>query len=213
MDLRYEADDRAPPLLSLGLGLQASVLVLSSVVLVPAILLQATGQSSAYVAWTVFVGLVIAGLITILQAYRIGRFGSGYTLITGVGYVSVAVLAPALKAGGPALLAPLVIISSLFQFVVGARLSLLRRIMTPVVTGTVLMLVAITTMTLAFEMITDPPDGTASTPGLLCAVATLATIAAIALRVFGFWRLWVMTVGVAVAGSSPRCLASTTSGR
>ena len=104
-------------------------------------------------------------MITILQALRIGRIGTGYTLITGVGYVSIAVLSPALEVGGPALLAPLIIISSLFQFVIGARLSMLRRIMTPVVTGTVLLLIAITTMTLAFDMIADPPEGTSSTPG------------------------------------------------
>ena len=196
--MRYEADDRPPRLLSFGLGLQAAVLVLSAVVLVPAIMLQATGQSAAYVSWAVFVGLLIGGLITILQAFRIGRFGTGYTLITGIGYVSVAVLTPALNAGGPALLAPLIIVSSLIQFVVGARLSMLRHIMTPVVTGTVLLLIAITTMTLAFDMISDPPEGTASAPVLICAIATLVTIAAIALRVSGFWRLWVMTIGVGV---------------
>ena len=43
-------------------------------------------------------------------------------------------------------MASLVVISSLFQFLLAARLSLLRRIFTPVVSGTVIMLIAATVM-------------------------------------------------------------------
>ena len=87
---------------------------------------------------------------------------------------------------------------ALFRKLGGWDPRLRRQGRTPVVTGTVLLLIAITTMTLAFDMISDPPEGTASAPVLICAIATLVTIAAIALRVSGFWRLWVMTIGVGV---------------
>ena len=56
----------------------------------------------------------------------------------------LAVSITALEQGGPGLLASLIIISSLVQFVLAARMSLLRRIFTPTVAGTVLMLIPVT---------------------------------------------------------------------
>ena len=56
----------------------------------------------------------------------------------------IAVCVAALVVAGPSTLASLVVISSLFQFLLAARLSLLRRIFTPVVTGTVIMLITAT---------------------------------------------------------------------
>ena len=57
------------------------------------------------------------------------------------------------------MLATLVIISSLFQFALAARLSLFRRILTPTVTGTVIMLIAVTVMPIIFDTLNDVPEG------------------------------------------------------
>ena len=58
----------------------------------------------------------------------------------------IAVRVAALIEAGPSTMPSLVVISSLFQFLLAARLSLLRRIFTPVVSGTVIMLIAATVM-------------------------------------------------------------------
>ena len=71
----------------------------------------------------------------------------------------IAVCVAAIAEGGPAMLATLVVISSLFQFALSARLSLFRRILTPAVAGTVLMLIAVTVMPIVFGMLKDVPDG------------------------------------------------------
>ena len=65
----------------------------------------------------------------------------------------IAICVGAIAQGGPAMLATLVVISSLFQFLLAWRLSLLRRILTPTVAGTVIMLIPVTVMPIVFGML------------------------------------------------------------
>ncbi|MCY3732425.1 MAG: hypothetical protein OXF98_13900, partial [Rhodospirillaceae bacterium] len=52
--VRYEADERPPLALTLGLGVQYAVLALATVILTPAILISVAGESEAYLTWAVF---------------------------------------------------------------------------------------------------------------------------------------------------------------
>ena len=110
----------------------------------------------------------------------------------------IAVCVVALEQGGPAMMASLIVVSSLFQFLMAARLSLLRRIFTPVVAGTVIMLVAATVMPIVFDTMKDVPDGTSEAAAPVVALATLATIAALVLRAPAAWRLWSPLIGIVV---------------
>ncbi len=84
---------------------------------------------------------------TICQTLQVWRFGSGYPLTVSNGLVFIPVCISALVAGGPAMLSTLTVVSALVQFFLASRLHLLRRILTPTVTGTVLMLLAATVIT------------------------------------------------------------------
>ena len=75
--IRYEADQRCPPLVSIGVGLQGAIFALAPLVLVVAITPQAGGQGENYLSWAVFAALIIAGLLTALQATRLSRVGAG----------------------------------------------------------------------------------------------------------------------------------------
>ena len=110
----------------------------------------------------------------------------------------IAVCVIALEQGRPAMMASLIVVSSLFQFLMAARLSLLRRIFTPVVAGTVIMLVAATVMPIVFDTMNDVPDGTSEAAAPIVALATLATIAALVLRAPAAWRLWSPLIGIVV---------------
>ena len=79
-------------------------------------------------------------------------------LLMGTSGAFLAVSVGALAMGGPALLATLVVISALFQFTFSARLSLFRRVLTPTVAGTVIMLIAVTVMPIIFGMLTEVPE-------------------------------------------------------
>ena len=157
-NVRYEPDEQPPYLLSLGLGFQYAMIVLVAIVLTPAIVIRAANQSESYLSWAVFAALLISGLTTVLQAARLGRIGSGHVLIMGTSATFISVSITALVEGGPALLASLIVVSSLFQFALSAWLSLLRRIITPVVAGTVIAMISVTIMPVMFELLTDVPE-------------------------------------------------------
>ena len=197
-DIRYEPNERPPHTLAFGLGFQAALLCLGGVVLTPAIVIRAAGQSETYLSWTIFMAVIVSGLSTILQAVRVGRVGAGHVLIMGTSGAFIAVCATALTEGGPALLATLIVASALFQFLLAARLSLLRRIITPVVSGTVIALIAVTIVPIVFDMLDDLPAGTSPAAAPTCAAATLGAIAALALRATGTWRLWAPMIGIGV---------------
>lgn len=197
--LRYEATDPVPRRVALGFGLQHAVLAVNPVVLLPTITFRAAG-ADAYLLWGVFASLLCSGISTVAQAVRPGRWGGGYLLVHGPASIFIAVGAAALVEGGPSMLATLVVISGLMQTVVSARLSLLHRILTPVVTGTVMMLVGVSIMPILFRMMSESPAGVPAPAGPLTACVALVTVVAIHLK--GGARLvpWALLAGIA-AGS------------
>ena len=195
--IRYEPDDKPPKALTFGLGVQFTILTIAGVVLTPAIVIRAAGSSESYLAWAVFAAVAVSGATTILQALRVGRVGAGYVLLMGTSGAFIAVCVTALAQGGPALLATLVVISSLFQFALAARLSLLRRVLTPTVAGTVIMLIAVTIMPIVFDMLAQVPAAAPPMAAPLSALATLLVIIGIALKAGGPLRLWAPVIGVA----------------
>ncbi len=198
--VRYQVDERPPRLLVLGLGLQLAILSVAGIVLTPAIVIRAGGGSEQYIVWAVFGAVLVSGVTTIVQAVRVGRIGAGYVLLMGTSGAFIAISVTAVAEGGPALLATLVVISSLFQFVFAARLTWFRRVLTPSVTGTVIMLIPVTVLPIIFEMFDHVPEGTHAAAAPVCAVATFALIAGISLRARGVLRLWAPVIGV-VGGS------------
>ncbi len=198
--VRYEADDRPPALLTAGLGLQLAILTISGIVLTPLIVVQAAGGAEAYLMWAVFGAVLVSGVSTILQAVRVGRVGAGYVLLMGTSGAFIAICITAIAEGGPAMLATLVIISSLFQFGLARRLALFRRILTPPVAGTVIMLIPVTVMPIIFDLLGKVPEGTPAEAAPLSALVTLIVIVGIAIKATGMLRLWAPVAGV-IAGT------------
>ena len=196
--IRYEADDPCPPLVSIGVGLQGVVFGLAPLVLIVAITARAGGQDERYLSWAVFAALIIAGTLTALQASRVWRLGAGHVLIMGTTPNFVAISVIALTTGGPALLASLVVVSSLSYLALAIWLPLLRRIITPVVSGTVLMLIAVAILPVALDRVQETPEGVAEAAGPIVAAVTLAIATGLALRVAGAWRLWSPLIGIGV---------------
>ena len=196
--ISYEADDPCPPLVSIGVGLQGVVFGLAPLVLIVAITARAGGQDEGYLSWAVFAALIIAGSLTALQASRIWRLGAGHVLIMGTTPNFVAVSVLALTEGGPSLLTSLIIVSSLSYLALALWLPLLRRIITPVVSGTVLMLIAVTILPIALDRVQEMPQGASAASGPIVAALTLAVATGLALRVSGAWRLWSPLIGIGV---------------
>ena len=198
--VRYEADERPPFLLAIGLGLQFALLTVGSVFLKVAIVSRAGGAGEDYLVWAVFAAAIITGTTTIIQVLRVGRVGAGYVLLMGTSGSFIAICISAVLEGGPALMATLIIVSSLFQFLLSARLSLLRRILTPVVTGTVIMLIPVSITPVVFRMLGDVPEGFPESSAPVMVLATLLVTIVIALKAKSSLRLWAPVIGM-VTGS------------
>ena len=192
----YEPDERCPLSVSLAVGFQGAVFLLIATALLVSITLGGDSHGEEYLTWAVFAALIINGAATALQAGSFWRFGAGHVFFTCTmaGYLPVTRLA--LAQGGPALMASLVIVSSLVQFLLSAWLPLLRRIVTPVVSGTVLLLVAIMTIPIAFERVADVPEDAPAGAELLIIGAVLAVIVSLGLLASGRLRLWSPILGI-----------------
>ena len=173
------------------------MLALANTVLFVTIMALAGDQSEDYLSWAIFSALAIGGVVTALQAGRVGRLGAGHVLMTGAGPHFIAVAVLAMAGGGLPMLASLIVVSSLVQFALAQWLPLLRRVITPVVSGTALMLIAVTVMAIAVERLSEVPEGAPGAAGPAVAVVTLAVAVMLAMRATGIWRLWAPLIGIA----------------
>lgn len=195
--LYYEADDQIPKTLALGLGLQLVALAINGVVLLPTIVFRA-GGAEELISWAVFASVLACGISAILQSKRVGQIGSGHALTHVSSAIFIAVCADALLRGGAGLLATLVVVTALAQVVLSMRLSLLHRILTPVITGTMIMLLPVTVMPILFNMLNEVPSGAPTYVGTLSAGVTICVILIMALRGRGIMRLWAPAAGIVV---------------
>ena len=171
-------------------------MALANTVLFVTVMARAGDQGEDYLSWAIFSALAIGGIVTALQAGRVGRLGAGHVLMTGAGphFIGVCVLAMAL--GGLPMLASLIVLSSLIQFALAQWLPMLRRVITPVVSGTALMLIAVTVMSIAIDRLREVPEGAPPAAGPVVAVVTLAVAVMLAMRASGIWRLWAPLIGI-----------------
>ena len=204
-DIRFDPSEKPPLPLTIGMGLQLALLSIGGVVLTPAIIIHSgLGEGAGeYLAWAVFAAVVVCGISTILQALGKFRIGAGYILLMGTSGAFIGVCIGALVKSGPATMATLIIASALMQLLFAAKLARFRRILTPTVTGTVIMLIAVTVMPILFEMmkpITGPEassTGTDRTGFALSAGTVLMITLLLAMKARGMIRLWAPMIGVA----------------
>ena len=195
-NILYQPDESPPHLASLGHGFQMIMGMLAMMAATTSIIARAGGQPDSYLSWIFFTALAVCGLGAILQTVRVWRFGSGYALSVITATPFIAVCITALLAGGPAMLSSLIAVSALVQFALISRLSLLRRIITPAVAGTVLMLVAATVISVVLGRLPDTPEGTPQAAAPIIASVTLVVVLGIRLFASGVWQQWGPILGI-----------------
>ncbi len=196
--VRYEPDENPPILVAVGTGIQAALVNLGGIVIGAVIVFRIAGQPESYIPWAIFAALIVSGISTFLQAVRFWRIGSGHILVMGTSGAFIAVCVTALVEGGPATMASLIVISSLFQFLLASRLSWLRRIFTPVVSGTVIMLIAVAVMPIIFDTLKDVPENASPIAAPIAALSTIIVIAVLIMRAPPSLRLWSPIIGIIV---------------
>lgn len=196
----YEPHESPPPLEALSLGVQSALLVVAPIALFPIVLFSSVGASDSEVAWAVFAMLAVNGGVTIAQAFRAGPIGAGMLVIPYPSPTAIPFCIIALEQGGASTLAALVISSGLFQIALSMRLSLTRRLVTPAISGAVLILLVITVVPVMFEALSDVPDDAPAAAAPVCILVTFALTMGLLLRGSGVWRVWSALIGI-VAGS------------
>ena len=194
---RIEPEEACPPPLAIPAALQIFVINTISVMLLLTVVVRASGQSDGYLSWVTFSGLALTGLSIILHSFQFPYVGSGRLIVTNLNVPFLAASALALSVGGPALLASLVVFSTLIQFVLTLRLASLRRIFTPTVTGTIIMLVALSAVPFILERTIIAPTGVSMPVFLAPGLVALVVGAGVYLRGSPAWRLWVLPITVA----------------
>ncbi len=165
--------------------------------MVPIAIVHASGQAESYLEWMVFTAIIISGTGSILQATRFGRIGSGQLSLLATSAMFIPISIETLTETGPSTLATLALLSAPLNFFVSAHLPKLRRIITPLVAGSVLMLLGASFMPPAFELLHQVPDGK-SGAALLTAGLTVFAVLILTLRGRGYWRLWTLVIAISV---------------
>ena len=198
-NILYQPDERPSHPASLFHGFQSVMTRMAAMAATASIIAVAGGQSEGYLSWIFFSALVVCGMGSMLQTFRFWRFGSGYSLSVISASAFIAICISALLAGGPALLSSLIVASSLIQFVFISRLSWLRRVISPLVAGTVLMLLAATIITVVLSRLSDLPEGAPSVAAPVLAGTTLLILLTLRLFASPKWQQWSPVVAI-VAG-------------
>ena len=194
----YQPDERPNHLSTFVHGFQHVMGSIGAMAATVSIVSVAGGQSEDYLAWIFFSSLVVCGLGRILQTLRFWRFGSGYPLSVVSASAFIAVCITTLSDGGPAMLSSLIAVSALLQFLFISRLSLLRRIITPTVAGTVLMLMSATIISTVLGRLPDMPAGAPDAAAPVLAASTIVVLVGMRLFAPAVWQQWVPIVGIAV---------------
>ncbi len=187
--IRFEPEEACPPLTALVVGFQGAALILAPTVLNVAIAVRSSGLDDTYLTWSVFAALVISAAITAFQAIQLWRFGAGHIVLTCPAALFIGIMVATVTSAGPSTFASLVVACCAVQIALAWWLPTLRRIFTPVVTGTVTMLIAVSVLPIAFNSVQDLPDDAPAISGPLIAGTTLLVSVIMILRASGPWRL------------------------
>ena len=199
--IRIDVDEACPLPTALVVGFQGAALMLAPTVLNVVLAVRSSGLDDSFLTWSVFAALLISAMITAFQAVQLWRFGAGHIVLTCPAALFIGIMVATISAAGPSTFASLLVVCSLVQVALAWWLPTLRRIFTPVVTGTVTMLIALSVLPIAFDSVRDLPADAPRGSGPVIAGATLLVSVIAALAARGRWRLIGPFVSISVGYS------------
>ncbi|EMB4321765.1 purine permease [Pluralibacter gergoviae] len=217
-ELIYGLEDKPAPLPAFLTALQHVMASLVGIITPPLIVSSALGLD-AYLPWLISMSLMVSGAGTFLQARRPFGIGAGMICLQGTSFAFLGVILAAgftvkSRGGGPeqimAMIFGLTLIAAFIPVVVSRFLGQLRRVITPLVSGTVLCLIGISLIKVS---ITDWGGGHGAkdfgAPGnLLLGLLTLMTIVLFS-RAGNRW----LRLGAVILGIAFGCLLAALSGK
>ncbi len=203
-DRRHPVDEKLPPLKMLTSGLQHVAAMYAGVVAPPLIVGAAVGLSAAELTFLTGASLFTAGLATFLQTLGIWKIGARLPFVNGVTFAGVAPMLAIVdttedKADALPVIFGAIIVAGLLGFVAAPWFSRLVRFFPPVVTGTVITLIGVSLLPVAFGWAQGPnpaADDYGSTTYLALAAATLLIVLLLRRFTRGFVKQIAVLIGL-----------------
>jgi len=151
----HPVDQSLPPLKLVTTGLQHVAAMYAGVVAPPLVIGAAVGLSVSELTFLTGASLFLAGIATLLQTIGVWRIGARLPFVNGVTFASVAPMLAINKSEGPDNALPVIfgacMVAAALGFLVAPYFSKLVRFFPPVVTGTVITLIGVSLMPVAFN--------------------------------------------------------------
>ncbi|MBW1596095.1 nucleobase:cation symporter-2 family protein [Streptomyces sp. JJ38] len=167
-------------------GLQHVAAMYAGVVAVPLVIGAAAQLGPADTTLLMAASLFTAGIATLLQTLGIWKVGARLPFVNGVSFGGVAAMTAIIAAEGGESGLPVifgsVIVAGLLAFVVSSWFCKLVRFFPPVVTGSVITLIGLSLMPVAFGWIADGAGGADGAPAGNIGLAAVALVITLAVR-------------------------------
>ncbi|MFH8410295.1 nucleobase:cation symporter-2 family protein [Streptomyces sp. NPDC018019] len=154
-DRKHPVDETLPPFKMFTSGLQHVAAMYAGVVAPPMILGPACGLDATGTAFLMGASLFTAGIATLLQTLGFWKIGARLPFVNGVSFAGVTPMVAIGKAQGPGDALPVifgaVIVAGVLGFLLAPYFSKLVRFFPPVVTGTVITLIGVSLLPVAFN--------------------------------------------------------------
>ncbi|GAA4672364.1 nucleobase:cation symporter-2 family protein [Streptomyces chumphonensis] len=203
---KHPVDELLPPLKMVTSGLQHVAAMYAGVVAVPLVIGAAAGLGPGDTTLLMAASLFTAGIATLLQTLGVWRIGARLPFVNGVSFGGVAAMTAIIAAEGGASGLPVifgaVIVAGLLAFAVSGWFCKLVRFFPPVVTGSVITLIGLSLMPVAFGWIADGETGADGAPASHIGLAAVALVITLAVRRYarGFLQSIAILIGL-VAGT------------
>ena len=197
-NLIYGLDDRPPNLVLLALAFQ-HILLISSTLVLPMVLVSGLGLGAGVISAVVSMSMIACGVGTMLQSMRLPFIGSGYLCpnVCGPNFFAASVNAAWL--GGLPLMRGMTIVAGLFEVICARFIPRLAFLFPPEITGLVVLMVGVNLIPVSTSKFMDINFAGEPINYLSFAIATITLSTVVALNVWGSMRirLYAMLIGMA----------------
>lgn len=190
------------------LGLQHLLAMYSGAIAVPLLIGSALKFNSTHMTYLVSIDIFMCGLATLLQLFRNRYFGIGLPVVLGCAIQAVAPLEMIGQKFSINTMYGAIIVAGIFVFCVAGWFSKIKKLFPPVVTGTLITVIGLTLIPVAFQNIgggNAAAKGFGDTKNLITGFLTIIIILAIEVWGKGFIKsiavLIGLIVGTLIAGS------------
>ncbi|NDZ79260.1 purine permease [Streptomyces sp. SID10853] len=200
---KHPVDEVLPPVKMFSSGLQHVAAMYAGVVAPPMIVGPAVGLSAKETSFLVGAALFTAGIATLFQTLGFWRVGSRLPFVNGVSFGGVSPMIAIGKGRGHdgiAVIFGAIIVASVLGFVLAPYFSKLLRFFPPVVTGTVITLIGVSLLPVAFGWAqgTEGAADYGSMKNIGMAALTLVIVLALRKLLRGFLQQIAILLGLVV---------------